>query len=126
LIGQVVKRVNAVSKKSNNPPGATSIVVIRAFDDPIVQIFRMIDASPLTNRDKTFNLEAASSYATACNDRMLIEWNDTASSTNQVWVKKSGSDTSGGFDGANTHDEYATSYSNQSSYDLGGEWFKLG
>ena len=47
-------------------------------------------------------------------------------STDQVWVKKSASSTSGGFDGENTKwTQYVAAYSNQGGYDLAGEWFKL-
>ncbi len=127
LVGQPVKRVNVIMKKSRSPTGTISVVVRRASDDSIVHTFGTINASTLAGGDRTFSLEAASSYTIAANDRILVEWNGTGSNTNnQVWVKKSASNTSGGFDGANTlWTEFATNYSNQNSYDLAGEWFKL-
>jgi hypothetical protein len=127
LIGQSVKRVNIILRKSGNPTGTVRLVVRRFSDGSIVHTFGTVDASSLTTSDQTFTLEATSSYTIAANDRILIEWNGTGSSTDQVWVKKSASDTSGGFDGQNTKwVQYVTGYSNQGTYDLAGEWFKLG
>jgi hypothetical protein len=127
LIGQSVKRVNVILKKSGNPTGTISVVVRKASGDSIGHTFGTIDASTLTTTDKTLTLEASSSYTIAANDRILVEWNGTGSTTDQVWVKKSVSDTStGGFDGQNTKwTQYITGYSNQHGYDLAGEWFKL-
>ena len=126
LIGQPVKRVNVILKKSGNPTGAISVVVRKATGDSIAHTFGTIDASTLTTTDKTITFEASSSYTIAANDRILVEFGGTASTVDQVWVKKSTSSTSGGFDAANTKwSHYITSYSNQSGYDLAGEWFKL-
>jgi hypothetical protein len=126
LIGQSVKRVNVILKKSGNPTGTISVVVRKVTGDLIVHTFGTIDASTLTTSDKTFTLESTSSHTIAANDRILIEWNGTTSSTDQVWVKKSASSTSGGFDGENTKwSQYVAAYSNQGGYDLAGEWFKL-
>jgi hypothetical protein len=126
LIGQPVKRVNVILKKSGNPTGTISIVVRKVTGDSIIHTFGTIEASTLTTIDKTFTLEPASSYTIAANDRLLVEWNGTASSTDQVWVKKSASSTTGGFDGENTKwTQYVTAYSNQGGFDLAGEWFKL-
>jgi Domain of unknown function (DUF1929)/Bacterial Ig domain len=127
LVGQPVKRVNVILKKSRSPTGTISVVVRRASDDSIVHTFGTINASTLSGGDRTFSLEAASSYTIAANDRILVEWNGTGSNTNnQVWVRKSPSNITGGFDGTNSlWTEYATNYSNQNSYDLAGECFKL-
>jgi hypothetical protein len=126
LIGQPVKRVNVILKKSGNPTGTISVVVRKASGDSIGHTFGTIDASTLTTTDKTFTVEASSSYTLAANDRILVEWGGTGSTTDQVWVKKSVSNTSGGFDGQNTKwTQYITGYGNQGSYDLAGEWFKL-
>jgi hypothetical protein len=127
LIGQLVKRVNVILKKSGNPTGTISVVVRKVSGDSIGHTFGTIDASTLTTTDKTFTLEALLSYTLAANDRILVEWDGTGSSTDQVWVKKSVYDTStGGFDGQNTkYTQYITGYSNHGNYDLAGEWFKL-
>jgi hypothetical protein len=126
LIGQPVKRVNVILKKSGNPTGTISVVVRKASGDSIGHTFGTIDPSTLTTSDKTFTVEASSSYTIAASDRVLVEWNGTTSTTDQVWVKKSASNTSGGFDGVYSRwTQYVTSYGNQSSYDLAGEWFKL-
>jgi hypothetical protein len=101
LIGQPVKRVNVILKKSGNPTGLISVVVRKLSGDSIGHTFGTIDATALTTSDKTFTLEASSSYTIAANDRILVEWNGTGSSTDQVWVKKSAYDTNGGFDGLN-------------------------
>jgi hypothetical protein len=126
LIGQPVKRVVVILRKSGNPTGQISVVVRRLSGDSIVQTFGSVDASQLTTSDQSFTLEATSSYTIAANDRILVEWAGTGSSTDQVWVGKSASNTSGGFDGQNTKwVQYVTSYSVQGTYDLAGEWFKL-
>ena len=126
LIGQPVKRVNLILKKSGNPTGTISIVVRKGSDDSIAHTFGTIDASTLTTTDKTFTLEAATSYTIAANDKILVEWDGTSSTIDQVWVKKTTSDTSGLFDGLNTKwTQYITGYSHQGSYDMAGEWFKL-
>jgi hypothetical protein len=126
LIGQSVKRVNVILKKSGNPTGTISVVVRKALGDTIGHTFGTIEASTLTTTDKTFTLEAASSYTLAANDRILVEWGGTTSTIDQVWVKRTASDTSGGFDGGNTKwSQYATGYSNQHGYDLAGAWFKV-
>jgi hypothetical protein len=126
LIGQPVKRVNVILKKSGNPTGNVSVVVRKLSGDAIAHTFGTIDASTLTTTDKTYTFEASTSYTLAANDKVLVEWGGTSSTTDQVWVKKSASTTDGGFDGANTKwTHYVTSYSVQSGYDLAGEWFKL-
>ena len=126
LIAQPVKRVKVILAKSGTPTGNITILVRKASDDSVAHTFGTIDASRLTTSDQTFTLEPASAYTIAANDRILVEWSGTGSSTNQVWVKRSAAITSGGFDGQNTKwSQYATNYSNQSGYDLAGEWFKL-
>ncbi|MFL6473906.1 MAG: galactose oxidase-like domain-containing protein [Nitrososphaera sp.] len=126
LIGQSVKRVNVILRRAGNPTGTISVVVRRFSDDSIVHTFGTIDASTLTTNDKTFTLESTSSYSIAANDRVLVEWGGTSSSKDQVRVKKTGNDASGGLDGQNTKwVQYQTSYVLQGNYDLAGEWFKL-
>ena len=126
LIGQPVKRVKVILAKSGSPTGTVSVVVRKASDDSVAHTFGTISASTLTTSDQTFTLEPASAYTIAANDRILVEWAGTGSSTHQVWVKRSAVNTSGGFDGQNTKwSQYATSYSNQGGYDLAGGWFKL-
>jgi hypothetical protein len=125
MIGQPVKRVNVILKKAGNPTGNVSVVV-RNNAGSIVHTFGTVDASTLTTTDKTITMEATSSYTLVANDRLLVEWGGTSSATDQVWVKKSASTTDGGFDADDTKwSQYITSYSNQSGYDLAGEWFKL-
>lgn len=127
LIGQRVKRVNVILRRAGNATGTVSVVVRRLSDDSIVHTFGTIDAATLsTTSDKTFTFEAASSYTIAANDRILVEWNGTGSSTDQVRVRKSASSSTGGFDGQNTKwVQYATSYGVHGLYDMVGEWFKL-
>jgi hypothetical protein len=126
LIGQPVKRVNVVLRRSGNPTGTISVVVRRFSDDSIVHTFGTVDASTLTTSDRTLTFEATSSYTIAANDRLLVEWAGTGSSTDQVWVRKSDYSSSGGFDGQNTKwVHYVTGYTTHNFYDLVGEWFKL-
>jgi hypothetical protein len=124
LIGQPIKRVVLILKKSGNPIGRVSVVIRKSTG--IARTFGTIEASRLTTTDQTLTFEAASAYTIAANDRLLVEWAGTGSSTDQVWVKKSVTSTSGGFDGQNTKwSHYTTTYTSQNSVDLAGEWFKL-
>jgi Domain of unknown function (DUF1929)/Bacterial Ig domain len=126
LIGQSVKRVNVILRRSGNPTGTISVVVRRFSDDSIVHTFGTIDATTLTTSDQIFTLEATSSYTIAANDRILVEWGGTGSSTDQVRIKKSAYSNTGGFDGQNTKwVQNAASYGVQNFYDMAGEWFKL-
>ncbi len=126
LIGQSVKRVNVILRRLGNTSGTISVVVRRYSDDSIVHTFGTIDASRLTTTYQTFSLESTSSYTIGANNRILVEWNGTGSSADQIMVRKSASDTSGGFDGKNAKwVQYATSYAGDNNYDLAGEWFKL-
>ena len=126
LIGQSVKRVRVILIRAGNPTGTISVVVRRFSDDSIVHTFGTIQASTLTTSAQTFTFEATSSYTIAANDRILVEWGGTGSTTDQVRVRKSANSSSGGFDGQNTKwVQYATSYNVQNFYDLVGEWFRL-
>ncbi len=82
LIGQSVKRVNVILRRAGNATGTVSVVVRRFSDDSIVHTFGTIDAASIsTTSDQTFTLEASSSYTIAANDRILVEWGGTGSST---------------------------------------------
>jgi hypothetical protein len=126
LIGQQVKKVKFILKKSGSPSGNVS-VVIRNSAGSVIQTFGTIDAATLTNSDQQFEHELPTSYTLAANDRVLVEWDGTGASTDQVWVKRTASNASGWFDGGHTKlTEFKASYSNQAKYDVAGEWFKLG
>jgi hypothetical protein len=127
LIGQSVKRVNVIMRRAGNATGTISVVVRRFSDDSIVHTFGTRDAATLsTLADQTFTFESASSYTLAANDRVLVEWGGTGTSTDQVRVRKSAYSDTGGFDGQNTKwVQYATGYGVQNFYDLVGEWFRV-
>jgi hypothetical protein len=127
LIGQSVKRVNVIMRRAGNATGTISVVVRRFSDDSIVHTFGTRDAATLsTLADQTFTFESASSYTLAANDRVLVEWGGTGTSTDQVRVRKSAYSSTGGFDGQNTKwVQYTTGYSVQNFYDLVGEWFSV-
>jgi hypothetical protein len=127
LIGQSVKRVNVLMRRAGNATGTISVVVRRSSDDSIVHTFGTRDAATLsTTADQTVTFESDSSYTLAANNRVLVEWGGTGTSTDQVRVRKSAGSSTGGFDGQNTKwVQYTTAYSSQGSYDLAGEWFKL-
>jgi adenosylcobinamide amidohydrolase len=114
-------------RRAGNATGTISVVVRRASDDSIVHTFGTRDAATLsTTADQTFTFESASSYTLAANDRVLVEWGGTGTSTDQVRVRKSANSSTAGFDGQNTKwVQYATSYAIHNFYDLVGEWFKL-
>jgi len=127
LIGQSVKRVNVIMRRAGNATGPISVVVRRASDDSIVHTFGTRDAATLsTTADQTLTFESASSYTLAANDRLLVEWGGTGTSTDQVRVRRSAYSSTGGFDGQNTKwVQNVTSYGTHGFYDLVGEWFKL-
>lgn len=126
LIGQSVKRVRVILIRAGNPTGTISVVVRRFSDDSIVHTFGTIQASTLTTTAQTFTFEAPSSYTIAANDRILVEWGGTGSTTDQVRVRKSAYSSTGGFDGQNTKwVQNTTGYVVQNFYDLVGEWFRL-
>jgi hypothetical protein len=126
LIGESIKRVNIILRKSGSPTGTINVVVRNGSGDSIAITFGTIDASTLTDSDQTFTLTALQSHTFSTNDKVLVEWNGTGSSTNQVWVKRRfSSDPATGFDGSNTRQaHYVTSYSTHLGSDLAGEWFK--
>jgi hypothetical protein len=126
MIGQPIKRVTIILKKSGSPTGTINVVVRKGTGDSIALTFGTIDASTLTDADQTFTLTAPSSYTFAANDKVLVEWDGTASATDQVWVKRwFSSDTSTGFDGSATKQAtYVSIYSSHAGSDIGGEWFK--
>jgi hypothetical protein len=124
LKGKSVKKVSVVLKKSGNPTGTISVVVRKASGDAVVLTFGTIAASSVTTSDQTFTLTAPSSRILATNDKVLVEWAGTGTSTNQVWVKRFVG--TGGFDGANTKSSWYGNnnlYSSQADSDLAGEWF---
>lgn len=126
LIGQPIRKVKVILKKSGSPSGTIS-VLIRNSGNTIVRTFGTIDAGSLTNTDQQFERELPASYTLAANDRILVEWDGTGTTTDQVWVKRTASNDSGWFDGGHTKlTEFKTGYSNQAKYDMAGEWFKLG
>jgi len=125
MIGQPVKKIVVIMKKNGSPSGTISILV-RNSSGSIVHNFGSVDATSLTASDQSFAVESPSSYTLAANDRILVEWDGTGSTTDQVWVKRTSSSSGGWFDGQDTKwTQYKTSYSNQGNYDLAGEWFKL-
>ena len=69
LIGQPVKRVKVILAKSGSPTGNITILVRKASDDSVAHTFGTIDPSRLTTSDQTFNLEPASAYTIAANDK---------------------------------------------------------
>jgi hypothetical protein len=129
LIGQPVKRVAVVLKKSGNPTGTINVVVRRASGDTVALTFGTLQASALTTSDQTFTLTAGNSHTFSANDKVLVEWAGAGNSTDQVWVKRRYSTNApSGFDGSNTRQvhKFAASggYSNHAGSDLAGEWFK--
>jgi len=128
LLGNSVKKVVVILRKSGNPTGPVNVVVRKGAGDSIAITFGTIDATTLTTTtDQSFTLEAPSSYTFASNDKVLVEWASTAPSTDQVWVKRlSTANTALGFDGAKTkQSHFDTTYKTVDGNDLAGEWFKL-
>jgi hypothetical protein len=126
LIGESVKKVDLILKKTGSPTGTINVVARRGSNDSISVTFGTIDASLLTDSDQTFSLTAPASHTFAANDKILVEWDGTGSSTDRVLVKRRfSSDPATGFDGSNTRQiHFVNSYSSHLGSDLAGEWFK--
>jgi len=121
LIGKSINEVSVILKKSGAPSGTISVLVRNGQGDSTAITFGTIDTSELTTSDKTFTLKAPASHTLKSNDKILIEWSGTGSITDQVLVKRNGVDA---FDGANTYlvGHKGTSYANNLSRDLAGDW----
>jgi hypothetical protein len=131
LIGNSIKKLTVILKKAGNPTGTITVRVRKGTADPDGIIFGTIDAATLTTADQTFTLESPTSHTFAANGKVLVEWEGTGTSTDQVLVKRHGyTDATTSFDGINTRQAHkvATSsgYIGHNSYDIAGEWSKLG
>jgi hypothetical protein len=126
LIGNSIKKVDVILKKSGNPTGQINVVLRNGSGDGIAITFGTIDAASLTMSDQTFSLTAPSQHTFAANDKVLVEWDGTGNTADQVLVKRRfSSDPATGFDGSSTRQiHFKTSYSSHLGSDLAGEWFK--
>ena len=123
LIGQNVKRVSIILKKSGNPTGTISVVVRKGSDNTIALTFGTISTSSLTTSDQTFTLTALTAHVFQANDKVLVEWAGTGTSTNKVLVKRKGD--SDGFGGTSAYYvSYLNSYATSTNRDLAGDWYK--
>ena len=130
LIGNSVKRVSVKLKKAGNPTGTISVVARKGAGDTIATTFGTIDAATLTTVDQTFTLEAPTSYTFAANDKVLVEWEGTGTSTDQVQIKRHAyTDSAASFDGINTRQAHklasSTGYATYNNADLAGDWSKV-
>jgi hypothetical protein len=131
LIGNSIKKLTVILKKAGNPTGTITVRVRRGTGDTVAITFGTIDAATLTTTDQTFTLEAPTSHTFAANDKVLVEWAGTGTSTDQVLVKRHFySDSAASFDGVNTRQTYksptSTGYSFYNYADIAGVWSKLG
>jgi hypothetical protein len=95
-IGNSVKKVSVIAKLA-------TVLVRKGTADSDGIIFGTIDAATLTTTDQTFTLEAPTSHTFAANDKVLVEWAGTGTSTEQVLVKRHNyTDPAASFDGINT------------------------
>ena len=130
LIGNSIKKLTVILKKAGNPTGTITVRVRKGTADSDGIIFGTIDAATLTTTDQTFTLEAPTSHTFAANDKVLVEWAGTGTSTDQVLVKRSFlTDPAASFDGINTKQSHkvatSTGYSSSSNADIAGVWSKL-
>jgi hypothetical protein len=130
LIGNSIKKLTVILKKAGNPTGTITVLVRKGTGDSVGITFGTIDAAALTTADQTFTLEAPTSHTFAANDKVLVEWDGTGTSTDQVLVKRHAyTDPAASFDGINTKQSTkaaaSTAYGSNNSYDIAGEWFKL-
>ena len=131
LIGNSIKKLTVILKKAGNPTGTITVRVRKGTADSDGIIFGTIDAATLTTTDQTFTLEAPTSHTFAANDKVLVEWAGTGTSTDQVLVKRSFlTDPAASFDGINTKQSHknatSTGYASYSNADIAGVWSKLG
>ena len=87
LIGNSVKKITVILKKAGNTSGTITALVRKGTGDSIAITFGTIDAATLTTTDQTFTLEAPTSHTFAANDKVLVEWNGTGTSTDQGTCK---------------------------------------
>jgi galactose oxidase-like protein len=129
LIGNSVKRVSVILKRAGNPTGTVYVRFRRGAGDSVATTFGTIDAATLTTTDQTFTLESPTSQTFAANDKILVEWDSTQPSTDQVHVKRHAYATSdASFDGINTRQTHklatSTGYSTYNNADIAGVWSK--
>jgi hypothetical protein len=130
LIGNSVKKVSVILKKAGNTSGPVTVLVRKGTGDSVSITFGTISAANLTTTDQTFTLEAPTSHTFAANDKVLVEWDGTGTSTDQVLVKRSNyTDPATSFDGINTKQTHkvatSTGYSTYNNADIAGQWSKL-
>jgi hypothetical protein len=95
-IGNSVKKVSVIVKLA-------TVLVRKGTGDSVGITFGTIDATTLTITDQTFTLEAPTFHTFAANDKVLVEWAGTTTSTDQVLVKLHNyTDPAASFDGINT------------------------
>jgi hypothetical protein len=131
LIGNSIKKLTVILKKAGSPTGTITVLVRKGTGDSVAITFGTIQATSLTTTDQTFTLEAPTFHTFAANDKVLVEWAGTGTSTDQVLVKRSNyTDPAASFDGINTKQSHknatSTSYSSYSNADIAGQWSKLG
>ena len=130
LIGNSIKKLTVILKKAGSPTGTITVRVRKGTADSDGIIFGTIDATTLTTTDQTFTLEAPTSHTFAANDKVLVEWAGTGTSTDQVLVKRHNyTDPAASFDGINTKQSHkvatSTGYSSYNNADIAGVWSKL-
>jgi hypothetical protein len=130
LIGNSVKKVSVILKKAGNATGTITVLVRKGTGDSVAITFGTVSAANLTTTDQTFTLEAPTSHTFAANDKVLVEWDGTGTSTDQVLVKRSNyTDPATSFDGINTKQTHkvatSTGYSTYNNADIAGQWSKL-
>jgi len=107
------------------------VLVRKGTGDSVGITFGTIQATSLTTTDQTFTLEAPTSHTFAANDKVLVEWDGTGTSTDQVLVKRHNyTDPAASFDGINTKQSHkfatSTGYNSYNNADIAGQWSKLG
>jgi hypothetical protein len=130
LIGNSIKKLTVILKKAGSPTGTITVLVRKGTGDSIAITFGTIDAATLTTTDQTFTLESPTSHTFAANDKVLVEWDGTGTSTDQVLVKRSNyTDAAASFDGINTKQTHkaatSSTYAYYSTADIAGQWSKL-
>ena len=87
LIGNSIKKLTVILKKAGSPTGTITVLVRKGTGDSVGITFGTIQATSLTTTDQTFTLEAPTSHTFAANDKVLVEWAGTGTSTDQGTCK---------------------------------------
>jgi hypothetical protein len=128
LLGAPIRRVDVLLQVAGAPTGAVNVVVRRGTDDSVALALGTIEAQSLSAETQRYSFEATTSYELAANDKILVEWEGTPSSADQVLVLRnvaqSGDSSFGGAELFQVHMYHGeTEYKTWLEADIAGQWW---